>query len=59
MKNQAEAKEKVEMEVQRRDSDIDRLLARLYEARSIRITDIEARRMPLQLGEKGFRVTGY
>ena len=50
---------RVEMEVQGRDSDIDRLLARLYEARSIRITDIEARRMPLQLGEKGFRVTGY
>ena len=49
----------VEMEVQGRDSDIDRLLARLYEARSIRITDIEARRMPLQPGEKGFRVTGY
>ena len=47
------------MEVQGRDSDIDRLLARLYEARSIRITDIEARRMPLQSGEKGFRVTGY
>ena len=38
---------RVEMEVQGRDSDIDRLLARLYEARSIRITDIEARRMPL------------
>ena len=50
---------RVEMEVQGRDSDIDRLLARLYEARSIRITDIEARRMPLQTGEKGFRVTGY
>ena len=50
---------RVEMEVQGRDSDIDRLLARLYEARSIRITDIEARRMPLQPGEKGFRVTGY
>ena len=50
---------RVEMEVQGRDSDIDRLLARLYEARSIRITDIEARRMPLHPGEKGFRVTGY
>lgn len=50
---------RVEMEVQGRDSDIDRLLAHLYEARSIRITDIEARRMPLQPGEKGFRVTGY
>lgn len=50
---------RVEMEAQGLDSDIDRLLARLYEARSIRITDIEMKRMKFHAGEKGFRVTGY
>ena len=48
---------RVEMEVQGRDSDIDRLLARLYEARSIRITDIEARRNRLLKGESSCKDT--
>lgn len=49
---------RVEMEVQGRDSDIDRLLAASMKPDHTD-TDIEARRMPLQPGEKGFRVTGY
>lgn len=50
---------RVEMEVQGREESIDRLLAKLYSAKWIRITDIEMEQLPVKNSEKGFRVRGY
>ena len=50
---------RLEMEVQGREENIDRLLGRLYSAKWIHITDIEMEILPLKKGEKDFRVRGY
>ena len=49
----------VEAEIQGPAADINHMLKGLGEDRWIRITGLQSKRIPLQEGERGFRVRGY
>lgn len=51
--------ERVEMEVQGEEAQIDRLILGLQRGRYIRISNIEAETVPVDPREGSFRVRGY
>ncbi len=47
---------RVSLELQGLEEEIDRILQSLEQSRYIRIESVEVRRVPIQEGERGFRV---